>query len=113
MKTLFILHFNLCCLGSSGALLLDHNRLLALQNSAGTSQGSLEKQRGARIRFCDSFKVHFPPVSNTHHTQVLPVFVLADDVPQAAQGGAGVLVDGDLFVGGGRFVLTCATNISN
>lgn len=44
MKPLFIMHFSLCCLGSSGALLLNHNRFLALQNSAGTSQGSLEKQ---------------------------------------------------------------------
>lgn len=36
--------FSLCCLGSPGALLFDHNRLLALQNSTGTTQGSLWKQ---------------------------------------------------------------------
>lgn len=34
----------LCGLGSPCALLLDHNRLLALQNSAGTTQGSLATQ---------------------------------------------------------------------
>lgn len=44
---------------------------------------------------------------NTHHTQVLPVLVLAYDVPQATEGGTGVLVDGDLLIGGGRLVLTC------
>lgn len=49
---------------------------------------------------------------NTHHTQVLPVFVLAYDVPQAAEGGTGILVDSYLLVGGGRFVLTCLTKIS-
>lgn len=42
-----------------------------------------------------------------HHAQVLPVLVLADDVPQAVERGAGVLVDGDLLVGGGRLVLAC------
>lgn len=48
---------------------------------------------------------------NTHHAQVLPVSVLANDVPQAAEGGTGVLVDSDLLVRGGRFVLTCTANI--
>lgn len=43
-----------------------------------------------------------------HHAQVLPVLVLANNVPQAVQGGTGVLVDGDLLVRGGRFVLACA-----
>merc|ERR1719218_39481 len=69
----------LCGLGSPGALLLDHNRLLALQNGAGTTQGS--------------------------HAQVLPVLVLADDVPQAVERGTGVLVDGDLLIRAGRLVL--------
>lgn len=44
-----------------------------------------------------------------HHAQVLPVLVLADDVPQAVEGGAGVLVDGDLLIRVGRLVLTCVT----
>merc|ERR1711915_906845 len=72
---------SLCCLGSPGALLFDHNRLLALQNGTGTTQSS--------------------------HAQVLPVLVLADDVPQAVEGGTRVLVDGDLLVRAGRLVLTC------
>lgn len=42
-----------------------------------------------------------------HHAQILSVFVLGDDVPQAAEGGAGVLVDSDLLIGSNRFVLTC------
>ena len=42
-----------------------------------------------------------------HHAQVLSVLVLADDVPQAVEGGARVLVDGDLLVRGGRFALAC------
>lgn len=50
------MHFTLCCLGSSGALLFDHNRLLAPQNSTGTSQGSLEKQRSVQIRFPRALK---------------------------------------------------------
>lgn len=44
MELLFIMSFTLCCLGSPGTLLFDNNRLLALQNSTGTTQGSLEKQ---------------------------------------------------------------------
>lgn len=44
-----------------------------------------------------------------HHAQVLPVVALADDVPQAVEGGTGVLVDGDFLVRVGRLVLTCAT----
>lgn len=40
----------LCCLGSPGALLLHHDRLLALQNGAGTTQGSLEKQIKTQIK---------------------------------------------------------------
>lgn len=47
--------------------------------------------------------------NEAHHAQVLPVVVLADDVPQAAEGGARVLVDGNLLIRGGRFALTCAT----
>lgn len=47
MKTLFLMLFILCCLGCPGAFLFDHNRLLALQNSTGTSQCSLEKQSSA------------------------------------------------------------------
>lgn len=43
-----------------------------------------------------------------HHAQVLPVLVLADNVPHTVEGGTGVLVDGDLLVRGGWFVLTCA-----
>lgn len=31
-------------------------------------------------------------------------------MPQAVEGGTGVLVDGDFLVRGGRFVLTCATS---
>lgn len=49
MKTLFLMLFTLCCFSSPGAFLFDHNRLLALQNSTGTSQCSLEKQRSAHI----------------------------------------------------------------
>ena len=41
-----------------------------------------------------------------HHTQVLPVVVLANDVPDASQGGTRVLVDGDLLVRADRFTLT-------
>lgn len=33
-----------------------------------------------------------------HHAEVLPVLVFADDVPQAIQRGARVLVDCDLLV---------------
>lgn len=44
-----------------------------------------------------------------HHAQVLPVFVLANYVPQAVEGGAGILVDGDLLIRVDRFVLACAT----
>jgi len=50
---------------------------------------------------------------STHHAQVLPVAVLANDVPQAVEGGTGVLVDGDLFIRGGWFVLACATRKQN
>lgn len=39
----------LCGLGSPGALLFDHNRLLALQNSAGTTQSSLGTQSQTHI----------------------------------------------------------------
>lgn len=46
-------------------------------------------------------------INYAHHAQVLSVVVLADDVPQAVEGGAGVLVDGDLLVRVGRFVLAC------
>lgn len=45
----------------------------------------------------------------THHAQVLPVFIFADDVPHAGEGGARVLVDGDLLIWGGRFTLTWNT----
>lgn len=44
----------------------------------------------------------------THHAQVLPVVVLANNVPQAVEGGTGVLVDGDLYVRCGRLVLAYA-----
>lgn len=40
----------LCGLGSPGALLLDHNRLLALQNSAGTTEGSLGTQKQTTVK---------------------------------------------------------------
>lgn len=107
MRTLFLMCFTLSCLGSSGAFLFHHNRLLALQNSTGTAQCSLEKKHKAvLIQVCKCSQVHFV-LKNTHHTQVLPVFVLAYDVPQATEGGTRVLVDSDLLVGGGRFVLTC------
>ena len=43
-----------------------------------------------------------------HHAEVSPVVVLADDVPDAAQRGAGVLVDGDLLVCADRLALTCS-----
>lgn len=42
----------------------------------------------------------------THHAQVPPVFIFADDVPHAGEGGTRVLVDCDLLIGGGRFALT-------
>lgn len=45
----------------------------------------------------------------THHAQVPPVFIFADDVPHAGEGGAGVLVDCDFLIGGGRFTLTWNT----
>ena len=47
-------------------------------------------------------------LSVAHHAQVSPVVVLADDVADAAQGGAGVLVDGDLLVGAHGLTLTCS-----
>lgn len=47
MKTLFLMFCNLCGLGSSGAFLFDHNGLLALQNSTGTTYCSLEKESSA------------------------------------------------------------------
>lgn len=113
-----IMCISLCCLCSPGALLLHHNRLLAFQDGTGTTQSRLGKQRTlkwyswklsstnkrdhCRKRWC--FKVrHW-----AHHAQVLPVLALADDVPHAVERGASVLVDGDLLVGAGRFVLTCA-----
>ena len=43
-----------------------------------------------------------------HHAKVSPVVVLADDVPDTAQGGAGVLVNGDLLVCADRLALTCS-----
>lgn len=111
---------SLCCLGSPGALLLDHNRLLALQDGTGTTEGSLGKQNKTQIMMPQALKYkHQPDKSSykspdmikSHHAQVLPVLVLADDVPQAVEGGARVLVDGDLLVRAGRLVLTCATSI--
>lgn len=57
-----------------------------------------------------TFEIFLCKLTNeAHHAQVLPVIVLANDVPQAVEGGAGVLVDGDLLIRVGRFVLTCAT----
>lgn len=41
----------LCGLGSPCALLLNHNRLLALQNSAGTTQGSLGTQMQTTVKY--------------------------------------------------------------
>lgn len=121
--------FTLCCLGSPGALLFDHNRLLALQNSTGTTQGSLGKQMDSnydpdsceiqttnkkrsiiQTNVVTTFEIFLCKITNeAHHAQVLPVIVLANDVPQAVEGGAGVLVDGDLLIRVDRFVLTCAT----
>jgi len=43
----------------------------------------------------------------SHHAQVPPVVVLADDVSDTAQGGTGVLVDGDLLVRAHGLALTC------
>lgn len=118
--------FSLCCLGSPGALLFNHNRLLALQNGTGTTQSSLGKQikiqlcywKAVKNKITDknisnmqtavAFSTLLSSVINyAHHAQVLSVVVLADDVPQAVEGGAGVLVDGDLLVRVGRFVLAC------
>lgn len=48
-----------------------------------------------------------------HHAQVLPVVVLANDVPQAVEGGTGILVDRDLYVRVGRFVLACGSRGQN
>lgn len=46
-----------------------------------------------------TFKIFLCKAPNgAHHAQVLPVIVLANDVPQAVEGGAGVLVDGDLLI---------------
>lgn len=42
----------------------------------------------------------------THHAQVPPVFIFADDVPHAGEGGTGVLVNCDFLIGGGRFKRT-------
>ena len=81
----------LCGLGSAGTLLLDHHRLLALQDGTGATPGG--------------------------HAQVLLVVVLANDVPEAAQGGTGVLVDSDLLVRADKLIqflcspfLACARN---
>ena len=48
-----------------------------------------------------------------HHAQVLPVLALANDVPHAVEGGARVLVDGNLLVRACRFVLACGTRKQN
>lgn len=122
--TFYWLIMCLCGLGSPCALLLDHNRLLALQNSAGTTQGSLGTQIRTTVKHMQRHtwinlrqQICLPSWSPkwseimwmwAHHAQVLPVLVLADNVPHTVEGGTGVLVDGDLLIRGSRFVLTCA-----
>lgn len=46
-----------------------------------------------------------PQTAPTHHAQIWAVLVLADHVPDTAEGGPGVLVDGGPHIGGGRFPL--------
>lgn len=48
----------LCGLGSPGALLFDHNRLLALQNSAGTTQSGLGTQSQTHINDNSEIQLH-------------------------------------------------------
>lgn len=66
-------------LGGAGPLPLHHHRLLAAQDGAGSVDGS--------------------------HTQIRAVLVLSDHVPDAAEGGPGVLVDGGPHVRSGRLSL--------
>lgn len=66
-------------LGEAGLIPLHHHRLLAVQDGAGSANGS--------------------------HEQTWAVHVLADPVPDAAKGGQGILVDVGMHVGGGRFSL--------
>lgn len=66
-------------LGGAARLPLHHHRLLAAQDGAGSADGS--------------------------HAQIRAVLVLPDHVPDAAEGGPGVLVDGGPHVGSGWLAL--------
>lgn len=60
-----------------------------------------------QIKVDSTLNVFLCKLKDAHHAKVFPVAVLANDVPQAVESGTGVLVDGDLLVRAGRFVLTC------
>ena len=60
-----------------------------------------------RIKVNGTLKVYLCKTNDAHHAKVFPVAVLANDVPQAVESGTGVLVDGDLLIRAGRFVLAC------
>lgn len=66
-------------LGGAGPLPLHHHWLLAAQDGAGSADGG--------------------------HAQIRAVLVLSDHVPDAAESGSGVLVDGGPHVGSGRLSL--------